>query len=275
MKWRLNVMYNVKKPWNVVGKLKEMVMAPQHGTAARKGFTLIEILVVITIISLLAAILFPVFARAREKARQASCMSNLKQIGVAAAMYAQDYDEMYLPATPGGCDFGSNRTSCFTWQNLAFPYVKNTQLFMCPSGPSPSKIDYNPWPYPGASVAYSSYTYNAITTSVWPSGYSSLYTGFYKANGPLSLAAVQSPATKIFILDAAGGATYSEPRVADYRSQSDSFSGATPSTYEGGSTYTRVSARHSGGFNALYADGHVKWKKFGSTTVADWAIQVP
>lgn len=93
-------------------------------TRCRKnGFTLIELLVVIAIIAILAAILFPVFARAREKARQSSCLSNVKQIALGILMYAQDYDEVLVPmANPGG-----------NWTVLISPYVKNTQIFRCPS----------------------------------------------------------------------------------------------------------------------------------------------
>jgi len=92
-----------------------------------RGFTLIELLVVIAIIAILAAILFPVFAKAREKARQTSCLSNLKQIATATLMYAQDYDETmprYYHATPIN----------FTAQTSLQPYMKNEQLWVCPSG---------------------------------------------------------------------------------------------------------------------------------------------
>ncbi len=92
----------------------------------RRGFTLIELLVVIAIIAILAAILVPVFARAREKARQSSCSSNLKQIGLAIMMYAQDYDECY----PIRYTLPLNSP---LWQDLVQPYTKNTQLFICPS----------------------------------------------------------------------------------------------------------------------------------------------
>ncbi len=91
----------------------------------RRGFTLIELLVVIAIIAILAAILFPVFARAREKARQSTCLSNTKQIMLAVMMYAQDYDERLIPGAlpyPGA-----------DWHVLLGPYQKNTQILYCPT----------------------------------------------------------------------------------------------------------------------------------------------
>src|SRR5437870_10743090 len=101
----------------------------------RKGFTLIELLVVIAIIAILAAILFPVFAQAREKARQATCLSNLKQMGLAEMMYAQDYDERYsnthlnaVPLTfglpPGGCWSGTTDWCHWFFPQVLYPYHK-------------------------------------------------------------------------------------------------------------------------------------------------------
>lgn len=96
----------------------------------RRGFTLIELLVVIAIIAILAAILFPVFARAREKARMASCLSNVKQISLGCLMYAQDYDER----TVGGSGYGYP-AGTLNWELKVQPYVKNWDLFRCPSSP--------------------------------------------------------------------------------------------------------------------------------------------
>ena len=93
----------------------------------RKGFTLIKLLVVIAIIAILAAILFPVFAKAREKARQTSCLANTKQICLGLLMYAQDYDEKFPR-----CAMGPN-PPCFVWWDLVQPYLKNTQIYQCPS----------------------------------------------------------------------------------------------------------------------------------------------
>ncbi len=103
----------------------------------RHGFTLIELLVVIAIIAILAAILFPVFAKAREKARQSSCASNLKQLSVALAQYTQDYDEKVHPHR--------NTASTYGWMDSVSPYVKSAQVFVCPSqGRAPTRVGAAP-----------------------------------------------------------------------------------------------------------------------------------
>lgn len=101
---------------------------PRYSFHRKFAFTLIELLVVIAIIAILAAILFPVFSRARENARRASCMSNMKQIGLAFGQYAQDYDEMMVPS------FAQYNDSAYPyWSELVQPYVKSVQVFKCPS----------------------------------------------------------------------------------------------------------------------------------------------
>jgi len=125
-----------------------------------KGFTLIELLVVIAIIAILAAILFPVFAKAREKARQSSCSSNLKQVGLAVQNYVQDYDERMpwgFPPDNTGCAGIVTRFGWRGWiSNGLMPYVKNSQLWTCPSN-TPSSINNG---CANASVLAASYCYN-------------------------------------------------------------------------------------------------------------------
>lgn len=98
----------------------------QRQFASKRAFTLIELLVVIAIIAILAAILFPVFAQARAKARQAACLSNMKQIGTAITMYSQDYDECIVPSENGPTGYLTS------WPSLIQPYVKNADVFVCP-----------------------------------------------------------------------------------------------------------------------------------------------
>src|SRR5438270_6868122 len=105
-----------------------------RSSSSRNGFTLIELLVVIAIIAILAAILFPVFAQAREKARQASCQSNMKQLSTAILMYAQDYDESYLKSEfVNQNDWGSWPQNHRLWSSVTVigPYIKNTGVFRC------------------------------------------------------------------------------------------------------------------------------------------------
>ncbi len=114
------------------------------------AFTLIELLVVIAIIAILAAILFPVFAQAREKARQTSCLSNVKQMGLGLLQYTQDYDELLPLATnesnPDNPAIAPTRLYDVTWIRATEPYIKNTQIFVCPSTRARNEPDSTPVP---------------------------------------------------------------------------------------------------------------------------------
>jgi prepilin-type N-terminal cleavage/methylation domain-containing protein/prepilin-type processing-associated H-X9-DG protein len=170
----------------------------------RRGFTLIELLVVIAIIAILAAILFPVFAQAREKARQASCLSNLKQLGVASMMYVQDYDETYpggkgvaelwTPGPQGTWDKmiqtdGTNKALTNVAVRL-LPYVKNQQIFVDPDDPTGDRNASGRW---NGNVMRLSYWWHwglsqGYTWTTYPSGAATV------SNTPFSLATVSKPA---------------------------------------------------------------------------------
>ena len=139
----------------------------------KRGFTLIELLVVIAIIAILAAILFPVFARARAKAKQASCQSNLKQIGLAFQMYINDYDEMYPMisyAQTTGPSPGLPGVAGTRWFEVLYPYVKNNQIWICPGG-------RREWAFKTTPLAYAVYWFQYSSPYVsapclrWVGGY--------------------------------------------------------------------------------------------------------
>jgi len=187
---------------------------------ARKGFTLIELLVVIAIIAILAAILFPVFAKAREKARQTTCLSNLKQIGLATLQYNQDYDELFyahrynlgagtnplIGQSNGSLISGTARDKTF-WISMLQPYTKSYDVFKCPSNPSAWVITNTDGKQCGAAgalgcagVGYggeNSYGHNDLFMS--PAG------AYNTSNGaPLSvsLSAIDRPASTVMVTDA-------------------------------------------------------------------------
>lgn len=219
----------------------------------RSGFTLIELLVVIAIISILAAILFPVFARARENARRASCMSNLKQIGLGMMMYVQDYDERYPqmeyygaftkqtdPAKPGALFMVNRWTSnprdhYMTWMDFIYPYVKSTQLFICPSHTQADDL-----PSYGYSGAFSGYNTNRFNNDVWPAG----------SRVPLTMAIVNRPSEIMLIVE-------NNTNYSIFTNPRDMWLYAT----EYGGRDSNLVTPHLGGGNVIFADGHVKWVK--------------
>src|SRR5437016_6241142 len=171
---------------------------------ARKGFTLIELLVVIAIIAILAAILFPVFAQAREKARQTSCLSNTKQMGLAFQMYAQDYDETWAFTTFYDVFKSDNTpTGGDPWVTTTQPYIKNWQVLVCPSDSEKAgmtKLNSN-----AGSGGYDSFFVKrfgrvpanvAEASQLWPLSYAAnIYLGW--SQGANTLAAINQPAACI------------------------------------------------------------------------------
>jgi len=199
-----------------------------------RGFTLIELLVVIAIIAILAAILFPVFARAREKARQTSCLSNVKQIALGILMYAQDYDEVLVPMQ-------NTTSSSSRWYNLLQPYVKNMQIFRCPS--------------------------KAFTI-----GYGVSYRNLAEDTGAggraCSLGAIQSPAEALLIGD-------TERLNAGAVSQMDWYYSLRMYTLGQIAGYNTngipTPGRHNDGNNVGFCDGHAKWISTQTMSDRNWS----
>lgn len=180
------------------------------------AFTLIELLVVVTVIGILAALLFPVFARAREKARTSGCQANLKQIGSALQMYRDDYDGV-LPMT---------LTGSISWHWQLYPYVRNSQIFTCPSRPQ--------------------WYINPNAKHWWTGGYS-----WNREVSALHDSAIEDPSGTLVVIDSWTANTYAigiDYAEFDRRRSDEDL------------------RRHSDGLNALYYDGHVKWRQTDSIT---------
>jgi prepilin-type N-terminal cleavage/methylation domain-containing protein/prepilin-type processing-associated H-X9-DG protein len=263
----------------------------------RRGFTLIELLVVIAIIAILAAILFPVFAQAREKARAISCVSNVKQIGTASLMYAEDYDETLVPAGNryahqdipcagaqvdnngfnNNSNFNSNPRAWVDWEVPLAPYVKNTQIYICPDAVQfgcsgyAMNTDSSDDDFPGAPS---------------PPGVWGPDTADAQGVPMVTLAAVVAPAECLFIYDSHDsnlengypplGAGSGIPDTEGWETM-DSFLQAMKA---GLFTETQLLQaypvgpwRHSQQMNILWLDGHAKATRFSSLQQKNLCIQ--
>ena len=255
-------------------------------TRHRSAFTLIELLVVIAKIAILAAILFPVFAQAREKARQAACLSNEKQIGTAMMMYTQDYDETLpnrvnnagkgLCSDPSllGAEAGTTSPYCtsYAWQWQINSYLKNNGVYVCPSNTGRSyqktvgaNTDSLTVPIPMSyGINIQLYQYSANDQP------------FSGEDGPIGLAQMTAPASTYFIADAVvvgfSGVWMDRLRYANINSvglteirnlaldANNPYQSATLAKYPNISDGAK---RHQGGENIIFADGHAQFRPAG------------
>ncbi len=207
----------------------------------RNAFTLIELLVVIAIIAILAAILFPVFAQAREKARSVSCLSNLKQIGTGFLMYTQDYDEAICPPF-----IGPTGPLAQTWDRLVQPYMKNTQIISCPSDANSPSVDIRNGQIVAGNMQRS-YTVPSNMGWEW----------YPNRQFSVKLAAIQFPAITIYLFERDNctwiGGDWNWCSVSD---------GSNEWAY-----------RHNKRSNLMYVDGHAKVGNPGDPDKGMFAIQ--
>jgi prepilin-type N-terminal cleavage/methylation domain-containing protein/prepilin-type processing-associated H-X9-DG protein len=231
----------------------------------RNGFTLIELLVVIAIIAILAAILFPVFAQAREKARQTSCLSNQKQLGTAIMMYVQDYDETYFHMPwPGGCASVGYWTTDPSqprqhWATLVYPYVKNGGVFDCPS-------------FAGTTYVASYALYDCADPAqrkIVP--FSEYGLNEFVIDRPRTMAAFNEPASIALVIENSyiySGSPVCIRRPGDATGRQYVIESRDFDWYNG-------SPRHAKGMNFAFLDGHAKWARAsdlppGTRIPVDW-----
>ncbi len=244
--------------------------------SAKKGFTLIELLVVIAIIALLAAILFPVFARARENARKSSCQNQLKQIGLGILQYTQDYDET-MPIS-----FGGGGTDALQWTQRTYGYIKSQQIFQCPSDSSKGNIPWGTNANPGFPAPFHS-SYGA--------NYRVIGGGGYGSSSPVASADIVRPATTVLLTDLGVNCVAAAPWfdvnakkngtwiLVDPLCSNSSTNPGDPAqaTSAGNGHWAAPNPRHLDVANVCFVDGHVKSLKpeawyYGSTPWMNPAI---
>lgn len=222
------------------------------------GFTLIELLVVIAIIAILAAILFPVFGRARENARRSSCQSNLKQIGLGIIQYVQDYDEKFPPRQWNGSGSG-DLDKAMSWRRTTFPYIKSSQIFTCPSNA-----------YANNRPADDSYGGNLTALAATGATNPPRFTVSYSINGASNSVSSDElnnrPVAEVY------GGNYRPATMAELADSAQTvlvgeYSWVDAAIEWGDGNATNVNGAglyfngHLGNSNFLFADGHVKAMK--------------
>ncbi|RYX84383.1 DUF1559 domain-containing protein [bacterium] len=241
----------------------------------KAGFTLIELLVVIAIIAILAAILFPVFAKARENARRTSCMSNLKQIGLGLMQYTQDYDENY-PAAGMSPTANGPLALGYGWAGDIYPYVKSAQVFVCPGDSSELMAPFNVAPYTTyPRISYSinaAIFYNLYAPAFpYPAGKMTAFTAPTKTVMLLETSSITANVTNSNENDSAAASGIQLP----FNNGATKI-GLYDTGYLGGmstnvknfltASYRAPQGRHLEGANYAFADGHVKWLRGASVS---------
>ena len=259
----------------------------------RKAFTLIELLVVIAIIAILAAILFPVFARARENARRSSCQSNLKQIGLGIIQYAQDYDEKmprayYAYPDSSGTPAGNDIIGDYKWMDVVQPYAKSVQVFNCPSD-SFSNGTHRAYVYPPSSRNSTLQEFGSYNCNQGYSGLGQDNSGPLGGNATsqgASLSSMQDVSRTVMISDAVGdngNASFSTTDTTSNFFISPATDAANPAKQRmiankpaaGATQYSGPVEPHLDTANILFADGHVKSMKvdaLSGTNAGVWTM---
>ena len=205
-------------------------------SSSRAAFTLIELLVVIAIIAILAAILFPVFAQARENARKTVCVSNEKQIGTATALYYHDYDERFCAQPVEASAIQEAGGDSWNYYNALFPYLKNKQVWLCPDDVA------NTNPVLKVEPPNMGYHFNG-----------NIIMGSVSMPKAAMLAEIQAPSNLVLMRESGVGTVYNRAYLRPYPGQCDDTIGWTPPP----GSQNRFP--HRNGINLLITDTHVKW----------------
>lgn len=263
--------------------------------SGKRAFTLIELLVVIAIIAILAAILFPVFAKAREKARQTACMSNLRQVGLGALQYAQDNDE-YFVITERGADVDDDHE--YYWGDMLQPYIKSWAMLHCPEAPGTTQFKASPPAVAAYSTQWSyDYAINDIVdnTPICTSSPDDATCQHLGVAGQ-ALAAVTTPASTVLIVDNAPATSDTgdiNNGTGATNNPADISHGRHEINWQWGNRqrgFLNVDGRsqdgfprHNDGFQMVLADGHAKYRTrplqggqyAGGTQDIEWLANQP